>query len=1180
MNRVLKRVCPALAAASFLFLLAAAAPSARAQSPTVTVSARNVTVKQLLQRIEENSQYTFAYIDSAIDTGKLVSIEATDRTIASIIGEVLPGVEVEVRGTQILLKQSTKPAPETVSDGPQSVTGRVTDQNGDAVAGATVMVVGTLNGTQTDFEGNYALSVKDPQNAVILFSCLGYQNVEEPVGSKAVINVLMPENAEALEEVVFVGYGTQKKVNLTGSVSAINMSDIGENRTITTTAAALAGLVPGMMVLSTSSQPGSEETTIRIRGTGSFTSSASSPLVLVDGIEWSLDNINPNDIESISVLKDAASTAIYGTRAANGVILVTTKEGNEAKPRISYSFKGIFQTPYNNLEWVNDFADYMEYINEACDNSGQAHSFSQSSIDLWREKKADPDGVNEYGVPNYIAYPNTDWFSTIFVNGFSQEHNVSISGGGNTVKYLVSGSYLDNSGIMPRNDINSSSQKATLRVNLDADVTKWFTIGTKLYGQFTALGMASTSGAINYLYITSPGIWPGTKNYWGSIACSEDSPNSNNLLKAMSENDGTKHRWRLNGTVYAKIRPYKDISIEASANYSPSFRYNHTYSTENGTWNYRTNSRTQPASLDQATVTDYTYRNYYFTTEILARYNHTFNEIHEFGALVGYTTTDYLEWSFQVVKKGATDWSLNDGSTYADISSASYTARTGWALRSYFARVNYALKDRYLFEANVRVDGSSVFGSDNRYGVFPSFSAGWKIHEEPWMAGSAKWLSQLKLRASWGETGNNQGIGNYTWQATYTAGKVVVDGSNSTSLYIASMSNIDLKWETTSTTDIGLDLGLFNNRLTAEIDYYYKGTRDILYTPSTYLTMGDFTQVPSNLGRMWNQGIEISLNWKDTVGDKFYYYAGVNFSYNKNRVTSFKGKLVEGYNDEGEWITNFSDVAESWSSPGYLIEGHAIGEHYIYKLYRGNGKGYNGGEVNINNGPKDGMIRTEQDMAWVQAMIDSGYTFNGGSTVSKDQLWYGDFIYADLNGDGNYGNSYDRYFDGKTSIPSYNLGVTLGFSWKGLDFSMIWSGEFDYYLNWRSSYYNTSTAYLGYSVSKRIAEDHYFYDPSNPDDPRTNLTATYPRMTSSVKNNAASDWYEYKGDYMKLKNVTLGYTLPEKITRKFFVNQLKFYVSGENLLTITSYPGMDPEIGTSIGYPLMRQYTVGAQITF
>ncbi len=1057
------------------------------------------------------------------------------------------------------------------------VTGKIKGTDGLPVIGVVVTVSGdSSRGAVSDIDGFYEITADS--DGSLDFACMGYETLVEPIGGRSVIDVVMKEDSELLEEIVVVGYGTQKKVNLTGSVTSIDFAKHTEGRPVLNTSSALAGLAPGMMVLQGSGQPGSESTTIRIRGVGSFTSSSSSPLVLVDGIEWNMDDVNPNDIASISVLKDASSTAIYGTRAANGVILITTKNGSEHKPRISYSYKGIIQMPYNELSWVSDYAEYMELFNEASDNSQTSRTFSQTNIDIWKAAAADPYGVNEYGVPNYAAYPNTDWFREIFQTGYSQEHNVSVSGGSGKVKYMVTMGYLDNQGVMNRFNLDSSSQKANFRTNLEADVTGWFTLGTKIYGQFQKYGQANISNGFKYLYMTTPGIYPGSENAWGRPANNEESPNANNIFGQMAGSAGKRHTWRVNGTVYAKIRPYKGVSIEGTFNYSPTFTERHTYSRENGYWDYVTDTRYSSSELSKATVNNSLSRSYRMSAELLARYDGMTGE-HSYGALAGYSAIQYRTWGWGVQKRGATDWSLTDMSTFSELYNSSSTSENGWGLRSYFGRVNYSFRDRYLFEANIRVDGSSRFGTNNRYGVFPSFSAGWKIHEEEFMANARGWLDNLKLRVSYGYTGNNQGIGNFAWQATYAAGNVVVDGSNATGLYIASMSNINLKWETTATADIGIDAGFFRNRLTAEIGWYHKNTTDILFTPSTYLTMGNFDQVPSNLGAMWNSGIEISLNWRDGIGKDFHYWAGVNFSYNRNKVTSFKGILQKEWID-GKYVNNISDVSENWSSPGKLIEGHPIGEHYMHTRYRGSGKGYTGGAVDINAGPSDGMIRTQQDLDWVQAMIDSGYSFNGVKTLVPDQLWYGDFIYADHNGDGNYGNEDDKVFNGHTSTPSYNLGINLGFSWKGLFFSMIWSGAFDYWLYWAADYYNTTNVTWGYAISRRIADNHYFYNPSDPSDSRTNTAAAYPRLFRGSKNRETSDFYEYRADYLKLKNIQVGYTVPQKWTNKFFVKELRFYASGENLLTVTKFPGMDPELGTSIGYPLMRQVSIGAQIIF
>ena len=1150
----------------------------------VRISLGKTKVETVLGEITKQTGISFSYENSiGEEPMKALNVFFRNKTISEMLESLLGGMNISwsVHGQVVALsynKPAAKADASVRSPGTFKVWGTVSDKTGFPLPGVTVLASALRLGTQSDASGKWEISLPEGQ-VELSFSCLGYKTLTRSVSSAGSLDVILEDDNQLLEEIVVVGYGTQKKANVTGAVTSIDYARNAEGRPILSTSSSLAGLAPGMSVLQGSGQPGSDGATIRIRGIGSFTSASCSPLVLVDGIEWSMDNVNPNDIESISVLKDAASTAIYGTRAANGVILVTTKSGAEAQPRISYSYKGIIQMPYNNLSLVSDYAEYMELFNEGCDNARTSHSFSQISIDTWKSAAADPYALNEYGVPNYVAYPNTDWFGEIFDNGYSQEHNVSISGGSRKSRYLISGGYLDNQGIMNRFNLDSSSQKANFRTNVEADVLDWFTVGTKILGQWQQYGCANISNGFNYLYMTTPGIYPGSENAWGRPANNEESPNANNVFAQMAGSTGSKQQWRLNGTVYAKIRPVKGVSIEGTFNYSPTLKENKTYSRENGFWDYVKDVRYSSSDLSKAVASNSMSRTSKMSTDLLVRYDGSFGE-HTIGAIAGYSAIQYRTWGWGVTKKGATDWDLHDQSTFETIDSSSSSPLAGWGLRSYFGRVNYSLRDRYLFEANLRVDGSSKFGSATRYGVFPSFSAGWKMHEEEFMAPVRGWLNSLKIRASWGQTGNNQGIGDFAWQATYATGKVTIDGSNSTGLYIASMSNINLKWETTSTTDIGIDAAMLDSRLTAELDFYDKSTNDILFTPSVYMTMGFVSQVPSNLGSMWNRGVELALNWKDTIGKDFYYHAGVNFSYNRNRVTSFKGELVKEWRN-GKYYNNLSDVSENWSSPGKLCEGHAIGEHYILQRYRGTGEGYTGGGVDPDAGPVDGMIRTETDMKWVKAMIESGYSFGGKTMTTPDQLWYGDFIYQDTNGDRNYGNEDDKEFNGHSSTPAVNLGLNLGVSYKGFDLSMVWAGAFGFHIYWASEYYNSSTVTWGYGIGRRVADDHYFYDPENPSDPRTNIDGTYPRLYKGAsRNKEVSDFYEYRGDYLKLKNLQLGYTLPKSISDKASIKELRFYVSGENLLTLTSFPGMDPERGSSIGYPLMRQISLGAQITF
>ena len=343
--------------------------------------------------------------------------------------------------------------------GQTKVTGTITDENGTPLPGVSVIEAGTANGTSSDPDGKYSITISG-DNPALLFSCIGFSYHNEKVSGRTVIDVTMQEDMTVLDDVVVVGYGTQKKINITGSVTSINFEDKMAGRPVLSASASLAGLSAGLNVTQTSGQPGQDNATLRIRGNNSITSSANSPLVLVDGIEWSMDNVNPNDIASISVLKDAASTAIYGTRAANGVILITTKQGEEGKARISYSYSGIIQNAFTNgLEFVSDYPTHMQLINEGAANVGQATIFSESTIRKWEEAKANPDGLNEYGMPNYMAYPNTDWFDEVFGTGYSQEHNLAVSGGGSVMKYYISLGYLDNEGVMNRFNIDSGYRK-------------------------------------------------------------------------------------------------------------------------------------------------------------------------------------------------------------------------------------------------------------------------------------------------------------------------------------------------------------------------------------------------------------------------------------------------------------------------------------------------------------------------------------------------------------------------------------------------------------------------------------------------------------------------------------------------------------------------------------------------
>ena len=576
--------------------------------------------------------------------------------------------------------------------------------------------------------------------------------------------------------------------------------------------------------------------------------------------------------------------------------------------------------------------------------------------------------------------------------------------------------------------------------------------------------------------------------------------------------------------------------------------------------------------------------------EWTANYTKAFGsaEEHKVDAIVGYSWENNL---YADQKSEATNFAV--GSMGADnIQSGNLlkignvtSSRNEYKLISLFARAHYSFKERYMITATVRRDGSSKFGANHKWGTFPSVSAAWGISQESFMEPTSDWLSNLKLRASWGKLGNNS-IGNYEWQALYGSGYNYAFNSNkSNGLAMTTFSNYALEWEETAITNIGLDFGVLNNRLNGTIEVYDKKTDGILYRPTLPESLNQFTSPLQNLAGVNNKGLEITLGWNDRVGDISYSVSG-NFTYNKNKVTKYKGELVREWrtdaNGKKVWYQNVGTVANG--SSNLIVEGHEMNEYYMMNPYKGNGSYFNSdGTVNINGGPKDGMIRTEADMKWLQAMFDAGYKFYPNQAIGKDKIWYGDMIYADYNGDGIYGNDDDRDFQGVSWRPKYYFGLQASMTWKGFDLSMNWAGAAGFKIDYYKQTQNSVSVTHGYGLGYDIAYDHYFFDPENPNDPRTNIYSETPRLVgyqNSGQASATSSWHLKNGNYIKLKNLTIGYTFPKEWMKVAFIQNARVYLSGENLLTITKFEGSDPERMAGDGYMPIRQYTVGVNVTF
>ncbi len=1067
---------------------------------------------------------------------------------------------------------------------PRKITGVVTNEQGP-VSGAAVGIKGSTTAVMTDISGLYSIDIADNKDTLV-FSHIGYITREEVAGSRNNIDITLSKDNKALDEVVVVGYGTQKKINLTGAVASISFSDQALSRPLTNISSALSGLFSGLSVRQGSGRPGSDGASILIRGAGTLNDA--SPLIVVDGIESSMDAVNPQDVESVSVLKDAASASIYGARGANGVVLITTKTGSKNKTTITYTGRASIAQPTNIIDMVSDYGQYMELMNESMINAGSNPIFGAGTIEAWRAAKANPNGLTENGVPNYVAFPNTDWGREMFKKKLITDHNISVNGGNEKTQFVLSAGYLDNPGLVDYTGIN----RFTLRFNINTKVNKWLTVGTRTYGFMQQQEPGNFSAANEALMGTTPGIYPYRDGKYGHPEAPEESATAGNIYTALNAVRGLNKNSRFNTIVYSQVDFMKGLTWNFNLSYQRSWDENDQHTNTFEMVKFSTGDvMKNKVPLDRQVTQFANVGSETYDLENLLKYRTSFGN-HNISALAGYSERYFQNYSRSGSKRGLLDESVYVLSTTSDIENLLTGNIADNSLRSVFGRVNYDYNSIYLFEANLRYDGSSRFHSDSRWGLFPSFSAGWRFSEEKFFRNLDWNVQDMKLRLSWGQLGNNN-VADYVYAATYGATNYSFGGKQQLGLAQREFGNTHLHWEKTAVTNVGFDASFLNRRLSTEIDVYNKFTDGILFTLPIYPIMGSTAAPVQNVAEVTNRGVELSLKWQDKAGS-FNYSAKGTFGYNKNEVSKFKGILSRGWvtdeNGNRTYKTNLGDVSSG--SVTRILEGHPINEHYLLRVHKGQGGNFLAdGSVNPKGGPKDGMIRTEDDLKWAQAMVAANYKLEPLRTVAKNTIWYGDLIYADLNEDDIYGGTDDYEFTGTNSMPKYNFGLDIAASWKGFDFSMLWVGAtgFDLYMNEPWYGYNRPNTRYGSAISKMIADDHYFYNDANNTSITTpnNINAKNPRLRNynngetNVQNVYPSTFYLYKGDYIKLRNLTVGYTVPQSALRVLPVSAIRVYFSSENLLTITKYPGLDPEQGGGIpGYVSLRQFSFGANITF
>lgn len=1011
----------------------------------------------------------------------------------------------------------------------KTIQGVVTDAAGEPIIGANVVVKGTANGTITDIDGRFTLQV--PSGALIQVSYIGYLNSEVKVGAQSSYTIRLKENTQALDEVVVVGYGTQKKVNLSGAIASVNVSELTESRPITNISSALSGAAAGVNVVATNNRPSNNgDAAITVRGEGTLNNS--SPLVIVDGVESNINNVNPQDVETITVLKDAASAAIYGSRASNGVILITTKTGKEGKMKLEYNGYVSFETLDQPYEVISNYADYMTYLNEGLRNSGKPEQFSQNVIDLWRSNESNP---------NSLLYPNSDIFD-VYKTGVSQRHTVSATGGSDKVTFYASFNYLNNPGILE----NTGYQRYDLRTNVEAKLKSWLKVGVNLSGYTAKTTAASDNIDDTYTYgLTggNPGIaYKDAQGRLGVNPNNEDDPQNatNNPYVRLRNVSGDIKFNNLKARLNAVLTPVKGLTIQGSYAYEYYDKFKDSKPVFVELWNFLTETLYSDGK-GRTSIYNYNEKRFRHFMDGTIGYEHTFfNDRLNANLMIGGSQEQFRRQYFNATRYDLLDPSLNViGGAIGESSSGGNT--TEWAMRSFFGRLNLAWDNKYLFEANLRADGSSRFLQNNRWGYFPSFSAAWRISEEAFMKNIA-WLDNLKVRLSYGSLGNNSlGSdkdldGNYSAQSLYSQTNYVLARAVEMGLSQTAIANAALTWETTYVTNGGLDFTVLNNRLSGTIDGFYKKTKDILISLPAPMVHGNASIPKQNAAEVSNRGVEITMNWNDRAGKDFRYNAGFNFTYIKNKVDKFRGDV------------------KSISGATMLLEGMPMNVAYVRRV--------------------DRLVQTDADLALVQQMLDNAPLDENGKKRTVFPYGVpekGDFLYKDLNGDGVVDDD-DREAIGSGSTPKFTYGINLGFSWKGIDFSTLLQGVAGVKDIYNSNLYR-STVRVGYQLNKEVIEGRWY-------EGRT-TAAAYPRLLeySITKNEQYSDFWLASKAYLKIRNIQLGYTLPAGWTQAVSIEKVRIYGSLENFFTFTKWKGYDPEI-KGVTYPTMRQAVIGLNVAF
>lgn len=1089
------------------------ATNSYAQKTEITLKMNNATLREAIRSIEKQTEFVFFYSNDKIDLNKKVSFNIENGTINDILDLISDDYAYIIENKQVLLI----PKSSQVS---KRITGIITDPNGEPIIGANILVEGTTIGTITDMNGEFELTV--PQSGTLKVSYIGYLNHEEKISGKTNYQIVLREDSQALDEVVVVGYGVQKRSELTGAIASVKSDDI-KDVSAKSLSEALSGRVAGVMVTKSDGKPG-EKADIIIRGAGSV--NGLGPLYIVDGVRMGTEfNFNMRDVESIEILKDAGSSAIYGAQAAGGVILITTKRGKASdKMKIDINARFGVRNAVTDIKMLGK-DDYVT-------------AYKNIGIDILALEGKTLD-----------ALPNTNWMDEIYGTGREQEYNVSLSGGSDKYNYFLSGGYYREDGIY----VDNWQERFSLRTNSDYKVGKHLTIGESLYGSFkkknplrdeALASLPLRSAPTMEIYDpTNLGGWAKTPSYLQG-----SNPLGSEKIYHYKNDDYT-----IEGNIYGDLMIIEGLNARVTLG-GAFGGWSERKFTEAYDFGVNKNNQAQMESKSK------TWKN--LTGNATLTYSKTFGD-HSLKVMAGWEALrndSYEMWvqavEFSIPVSESLELSTNPDKKGGDSPGIGRTL-------SYFGRINYGYKGKYLITANIRRDGSDKFGNNNRWGTFPSVNGAWRISEESFVKDYADWLSNAKLRASWGILGND-GIDQYLYQAAFKqlnlhnyGGDNRIQGWSNTKF-----PNQDIKWEEVNQTDIGIDLGFFKNKLTITYDWYNRQTKDMLYMLNLPLSAGiggynDLnSKVPINIGQVENIGSEITVNWQDTRND-FYYSVGANFSFNKNKVVKI--------GEEGAILSDGGVGAAMAGAVNRTVDGKPMGQFWGYNVL--------------------GIFETEQQIAEYNAKaVAAGAP---GGFYQKSDTKPGDLIYDDL------GQGYISE-DSKTFIgnpwPKMVYGINIDLAYKGFDISLLFQGAagVDIY-NATKAY--TQHIYGDYNSTKDVFKNSFFGNNGLTKQPRSGYfdeNNTYVRDPNGNYQNISS-YYVEKGDYLKLKNLSIGYTLPKLVSQKVRLENARIYMSAQNLFTITGYSGIDPEIAGKVRergldqisrYLPTRLFSFGLDLTF